>query len=71
LGVEESGPGMKEEDIARCGERFFRVLGSGESGSGLGWSIVRRVASAQQAAVRIGRSIRLGGLAVSVEWTAG
>ncbi|MDN8618659.1 ATP-binding protein [Variovorax ginsengisoli] len=71
LGVEDSGPGMKEEDIARCGERFFRVLGSGESGSGLGWSIVRRVASAQQAAVRIGRSIRLGGLAVSVEWTAG
>lgn len=71
LRVEDSGPGMKEEDIARCGERFFRVLGSGESGSGLGWSIVRRVASAQKAVVRIGRSIRLGGLAVSVEWVAG
>ncbi|MEJ8827025.1 ATP-binding protein [Variovorax humicola] len=71
LRVQDSGPGMKEEDIARCGERFFRVLGSGESGSGLGWSIVRRVASAQQAVVRIGRSIRLGGLAVSVEWAAG
>ncbi|SEA54543.1 ATP-binding protein [Variovorax sp. YR216] len=70
LEVEDSGPGMKDEDIARCGERFFRVLGSGESGSGLGWSIVRRVASAQQAAVRIGRSTRLGGLAVSVEWAA-
>lgn len=70
LSVEDGGPGMKDEDIARCGERFFRVLGSGESGSGLGWSIVRRVASAQQAAVRIGRSTRLGGLAVSVEWAA-
>lgn len=70
LSVEDSGPGMKEEDIARCGERFFRVLGSGESGSGLGWSIVRRIASAQHATVRIGRSSRLGGLAVNVEWTA-
>ena len=71
LTVQDSGPGMKEEDIARFGERFFRVLGSGESGSGLGWSIVRRVASAHQAVVRVGRSIRLGGLAVSVEWFAG
>lgn len=70
LGVEDSGPGMKDEDIARCGERFFRALGSGESGSGLGWSIVWRVASAQQAVVRIERSSRLGGLAVTVEWTA-
>ncbi|AGU52969.1 two component transcriptional regulator, sensor histidine kinase [Variovorax paradoxus B4] len=70
LRVEDSGPGMKEEDIARCGARFFRVLGSGESGSGLGWSIIRRVASAQQAVVRIERSGRLGGLAVDVEWAA-
>jgi two-component system sensor histidine kinase QseC len=52
-------------------EDDFRVLGSGESGSGLGWSIVRRVASAQQALVRIGRSSRLGCLAVNIEWAAG
>ena len=68
--IEDSGPGMKDEDMARCGERFFRVLGSGESGSGLGWSIVRRIAAVQQATVTIGRSRRLGGLAVDVEWAA-
>jgi len=70
LFVEDSGPGMTEEEIARCGERFFRVLGSGESGSGLGWSIVRRIASVQQATVAIERSRRLGGLAVTVDWAA-
>jgi two-component system sensor histidine kinase QseC len=68
--VEDSGPGMPEEEMARCGERFFRVLGSGESGSGLGWSIVRRIASVQQATVAIARSRRLGGLAVTVDWAA-
>lgn len=68
--IEDSGPGMKDEDMARCGERFFRVLGSGESGSGLGWSIVRRIAAVQQATVTIGRSRRLGGLAVGIEWAA-
>lgn len=70
FGIEDSGPGMGQEDMARCGERFFRVLGSGESGSGLGWSIVRRIAAVQGATVSIGRSSRLGGLAVHVEWTA-
>jgi two-component system sensor histidine kinase QseC len=50
------------------GERFFRVIGSGESGSGLGWSIVRRIAAVHRAEVKIGRSTGLGGLAVEVSW---
>ncbi|HEX6363467.1 MAG TPA: histidine kinase dimerization/phospho-acceptor domain-containing protein, partial [Albitalea sp.] len=36
LGVEDSGPGMSPTDLGRLGERFFRVAGSAESGSGLG-----------------------------------
>lgn len=43
LRVQDSGPGMTEPEIARLGERFFRVLGSDQPGSGLGWSIVRRI----------------------------
>jgi two-component system sensor histidine kinase QseC len=66
LSVEDSGPGLAEADMARLGERFFRVLGSGESGSGLGWSIVRRIADAHAASVQLGRSASLGGLAVRV-----
>jgi two-component system sensor histidine kinase QseC len=68
LCVEDSGPGLDEEQRARLGERFFRVLGSGASGSGLGWSIVRRIAAAHGARVEAGRSDALGGLAVRVVW---
>jgi two-component system sensor histidine kinase QseC len=64
LSVEDSGPGLSPSDLARLGERFFRVVGSGETGSGLGWSIVRRVAAVHGAALQAQRSTRLGGLAV-------
>ena len=70
LQVEDGGPGLAEADLQRLGERFFRVLGSGQSGSGLGWSIVRRIAAAQGATVAVARSAALGGLAVSVRWPA-
>ena len=66
LVVEDSGPGMTPEQIARLGERFFRVLGSERSGSGLGWSIVRRVVQALGAQVELSRSAALGGLCVTV-----
>jgi two-component system sensor histidine kinase QseC len=66
LSVDDSGPGMAESDIARMGERFFRVLGSGETGSGLGWSITRRIASVHGADVRASRSELLGGLSVEI-----
>jgi two-component system sensor histidine kinase QseC len=68
--VEDSGPGLSEPDRHRLGERFFRVLGSGQSGSGLGWSIVRRIAAVQSARVRVGRSADLGGLRVELTWPA-
>jgi two-component system sensor histidine kinase QseC len=70
LGVEDSGPGLADADLARLGERFFRVLGTGEDGSGLGWSIVRRIAAAHGAQVTAQRSATLGGLAVEVSWPA-
>lgn len=66
LRVEDSGPGMTSADMARVGERFFRVVGSGQAGSGLGWSIARRIAVVHGAALRVERSAELGGLAVEV-----
>jgi two-component system sensor histidine kinase QseC len=68
LTVEDSGAGMSEADSRRLGERFFRVLGSDEAGSGLGWSIVKRIAAASGAAIRVARSSALGGLSVEVGW---
>ncbi len=68
LTVEDSGPGLADADLQRLGERFFRVVGSGQDGSGLGWSIVRRIAEVHRAQVSARRSARLGGLAVEVVW---
>jgi two-component system sensor histidine kinase QseC len=47
------------------------VLGSGQPGSGLGWSIVRRIAERCGARVLPGRSQRLGGLRVELCWGDG
>ncbi|OYQ42153.1 two-component sensor histidine kinase [Rhodoferax sp. TH121] len=68
LEVHDSGPGMAEADLQRLGERFFRVLGHTQSGSGLGWSIVRRIAEVTGAEVTVQRSALLGGLQVRVVW---
>ncbi len=69
LDVQDSGPGLSDAEIARLGERFYRVLrADSASGSGLGWSIVRRIAQVQGARVALARSADLGGLAVHVSW---
>jgi two-component system sensor histidine kinase QseC len=46
------------------------VEGSDETGSGLGWSIVRRVAAVHGLELDVGRSEALGGLAVHVQAAA-
>ena len=66
LRVEDSGPGLNDADRSRLGERFFRVTGSPESGSGLGWSIVQRIAAVHRLDIQTRRSAELGGLAVCV-----
>jgi two-component system sensor histidine kinase QseC len=70
LRVQDSGPGMSEEQMSHLGERFYRVLGSDQPGSGLGWSIVRRIAAVHGATIELGRCAQLGGLDVSVHWPA-
>ena len=68
LQMQDSGAGMSEAQMARLGERFYRVLGSDQPGSGLGWSIMRRIAQVHGAQVAVARSRALGGLAVTVRW---
>jgi two-component system sensor histidine kinase QseC len=64
--VQDSGPGLPPKDLARLGERFFRVLGTTPTGSGLGWSIVRHIAALQHIEVHVGKSADLGGLQVTL-----
>ncbi|SCK15803.1 ATP-binding protein [Vogesella sp. LIG4] len=42
--VLDNGPGIAAEYLAQVGQRFFRPPGQSQSGSGLGLSIVRRIA---------------------------
>ncbi|ULH10421.1 two-component system sensor histidine kinase QseC [Serratia marcescens] len=44
LTVEDDGPGVTTEHLARLGERFYRPPGQEQTGSGLGLSIVQRIA---------------------------
>jgi two-component system sensor histidine kinase QseC len=66
LQVQDSGPGLSPSDLQRLGERFFRVTGTNQDGSGLGLSIVRRIASVHRLQLTFGRSADLGGLLVTV-----
>jgi len=70
LSVEDSGPGVPEAERRRLGERFFRIAGSEQPGSGLGLSIVQRIVAMQGGALRLAASPGLGGLAVHVDWPA-
>ena len=66
VSVQDSGAGLSPDDMARLGERFFRVLGTSATGSGLGWSIVRHIAALQGIDVQVGQSAELGGLQVTL-----
>ncbi|MBI1906534.1 MAG: sensor histidine kinase N-terminal domain-containing protein [Rhodocyclales bacterium] len=51
--VEDTGVGIPEADRDLVFERFYRVLGSGEDGSGLGLPIVREIAELHNATVSL------------------
>lgn len=46
--VQDNGPGISPDALARVGERFYRPPGQDEPGSGLGLSIVQRIAALHQ-----------------------
>ncbi len=64
--VEDSGPGVPEQDLARVLDRFYRAAGAGSTGSGLGLAIVKAIAQMHHATIVLDRSQRLGGLRVRV-----
>jgi two-component system sensor histidine kinase QseC len=68
LEVTDTGPGISPEAQRRVMERFYRVPGSGESGSGLGLSIVQRIADLHGAQVRMEMPESGIGLRVRVEF---
>lgn len=65
--VRDDGPGVDAASRARLAERFFRVLGQGQGGSGLGLSIVRRIAELHGGALAFGPGLEGRGLGVTVD----
>lgn len=68
LTVEDDGPGIPESERERVFERFHRLSGQKATGSGLGLSIVRRVADAHGARVAIATGAGDRGTRVSVSF---
>ena len=66
ISVLDQGPGVPPQERAKLGQRFYRMLGSGEEGSGLGLSIVRRIAELHGARVSFDDGLSGRGLRVSV-----
>jgi len=66
LSVSDNGPGIPEQEQEKVSERFYRPLGTQASGSGLGLSIVKRIAELHGAALHIGPASASRGLRVTV-----
>jgi two-component system, OmpR family, sensor histidine kinase QseC len=64
--VIDQGPGIPAESRALVWERFYRVLGTGETGSGLGLSITKRIADLHGASIALSEGDAGPGLRVSV-----
>lgn len=68
LEVQDTGPGIASAEREQVLQRFYRITGSGEEGSGLGLSIVSRIAQLHGARLELHDNEVGGGLLVKVIW---
>jgi two-component system sensor histidine kinase QseC len=68
LSVSDNGPGIPEQELEKVMERFYRPLGTQASGSGLGLSIVKRIAGVHDATLQIQPASDGRGLRVTVSF---
>lgn len=66
LRVADDGPGVPKREQAHIFDRFYRVPGNGGRGSGIGLSLVARIAEFHHAKIEIGEGIDGRGLGVTV-----
>ncbi|QGZ66632.1 ATP-binding protein [Paraburkholderia acidisoli] len=70
LAVRDDGPGVAAADLARLTDRFYRASGAQSPGSGLGLSIVERIANYFNGAMTLGPGNDGRGLGVVIEFAA-
>lgn len=70
IAVRDDGPGVNAADRTRLAERFFRVLGTEKTGSGLGLSIVSRIAALHGATLSFESGLAGQGLGVVLDFPA-
>jgi two-component system sensor histidine kinase QseC len=70
LVVRDDGPGVAHDDLDRLTNRFFRATGNQATGSGLGLSIVARIAEHFGATLRFATGIGERGFMVEVSFPA-
>ncbi|MFZ2300536.1 MAG: ATP-binding protein [Gallionella sp.] len=70
LSVSDNGPGIPEQERDKVLERFYRPLDTQASGSGLGLSIVQRIAEVHGATLQIQPASEDRGLRVTVSFKA-
>ncbi|KAE9542242.1 two-component system sensor histidine kinase QseC [Ursidibacter maritimus] len=68
--IADNGGGVDSTDLAKLGQRFYRPAGQNEKGSGLGLSIVHRIAELHQYQVNLENSVleKKQGLKVTISW---
>ncbi|MGO3859743.1 MAG: sensor histidine kinase N-terminal domain-containing protein [Neisseriaceae bacterium] len=64
--VQDNGPGVSDAEAERLTQRFYRVLGTDTSGSGLGLSIVQRIMELHHAQLKIESGSRYAGLKITL-----
>jgi len=70
LEVTDSGPGIPQQERQRVFDRFYRILGNDAAGSGLGLSIVKRIADFHAASLSLADGEHGAGLRVSVDFSS-
>ena len=65
--VKDNGPGVAPEVLLHIGERFYRPPGQNATGSGLGLSIVRRIATLHGMSVSFANAAE-GGFEAKISW---